>query len=153
MTVSQELLGEIRALLPVHMGVRELSGSESAEFEVSVQRRFVQDSDALYWWDSLRTESVSLDYGDADGLAWLGKLIPSGQDVRLFVTDDEPGPWPAFAGEFGALKRLVDELHYFEFFFVGENRDWVIFDTHHNTLVVTGNLLERARGLGDGLAG
>lgn len=144
-----ELLDELRALLPTSPGLNELSASEAEEVAEHVRRRFVSEGDKVWWWESLNSESATLPYGDSDGLEWLGKLLPGREVVRLVVTDDEARPWPVFEGEARALWRLLPELRFFEYFITGKACDWVVFDTHHNALVITGALLERVRSLVD----
>ena len=153
MTVDNELLAELRALLPSSPSVGELGSAEAAEVAEHVRRRFVSEGERVWWWESLNSESVTVPYGDADGLEWLAKLVPSGEVVRLVVTDDEVGPWPVFEGEAQGMWQLLRELRYFEYFVTSARFDWVVFDTHHNALVATGTLLERARALLDSAVG
>lgn len=147
MAVDEKLLKEIRALLPSSPGVRELSTAQAAEVVQRIRRGFVREGNNTWWWESLSSESVTLPYGDSDGLQWLRRLVPSREVVRLVVTDDEAGPWPVFEGEAQALRSILRELRFFEYLVTGARGDWVIFDTHHNTLVVAGALLEQARAL------
>lgn len=143
--VDKELIMRFRSLLPASRGVRELRNSEAEVVTERVKSHFVEEPDAIWWWEALSSNSVSIRYGSADGLKLLGCLIPSQELVRLAVTDDEPGHWPVFEGEAGALCSLVREIPFFEFFVTSMECDWVVFDTHHNCLVVTGALLQRAR--------
>lgn len=148
MAVDEELLKDLRALSRRNPGLRELNTVESAEVAGDVRLRFVGEDASVWWWESLVSDSVTLPYGDSDGLQWLERLVPNRELVRLVVTDDEARPWRIFEGEAQELWRLLRELRYFEFFVTSTRCDWVIFDTHHNTLVVTGALLERAQSFG-----
>jgi len=145
--VDEELLAELRALLSTKASLRELGASEAQGVVEEVGRRFVSQTDRVWWWESLKTESEVLAYEDSDGLELHTELIPDTDTVRLVVTDDEPGPWPVFEGEARAFWELLRDLRFFEYFVVSMDCRWIVFDTHHNTLVTTGAILPKARSL------
>jgi hypothetical protein len=101
----------------------------------------VEDSQALHWWASLRLSASIVDYGD-DSSVWASTLESvlnglAGDEVYLAVTDDEFGPWPILAVEKNQLVRLLGELSFFEYFVFQKDGRQVMFDTHHNRLVVS----------------
>ncbi len=151
MPFDENLIEEVRGLLSTTDGARELNADEEAEVIQGVRDRFVIDEDVRWWWTSVKPESVTLHYGDANGLDSLRRLLPSGEVVRLAITDDHFAPWPVIEGDVPSLLGLLGELSFFEFFVTSRTCDWVIFDTHHNDLVVAGALLEPARSLIDSL--
>ena len=75
----------------------------------------------------------------------LRDLIGNAESVFLVPTDDESPPWPVFTGSIFYVIELLKEIRFFEYFLTDKNGTWVIFDTHHNTLVVTGILMDKAK--------
>jgi hypothetical protein len=151
MAVDEELLDELRVLLTSMDCLRKLSDSEAVAAIDEVARRFVDKEESVWWWQSLKCDSVTLPYRDSDGLVLLGELVPAESTIRLVVTDDQPRPWPVFEGEAPKFWDLFRELRFFEYFIASEDSQWVVFDTHHNALVVTGAILDKARYLAGGL--
>jgi hypothetical protein len=145
MTVDEELLDEFRVLLTSMDALRELSDMEALAVVDEIARRFVDKEESVWWWQSLKCDSVRLPYGDTDGLALLGELVPAESKIRLVITDDEPRPWRVFEGEARKILTLLRELRFFEYFIASEDCRSVIFDTHHNALVAAGSILEKAR--------
>ena len=145
--INEDLMNELRSLVSASPVTRELERLESHNLVESVGRRFVRDVRQVWWWDSLKNESELLIYGESDGLAVVEELIPDDEKVWLVVTDDEARPWPVFAGKFSGILEILRESGFFEYFLVGEQLGWIVFDTHHNVLLVTGDLLSRAREL------
>ena len=79
-------------------------------------------------------------YGEADGLDVIRNNLGSAGNVSLVVTDDEYEPWPVFQGPLSEILALLAEQRFFEFILVSENMNWCIFDTHHNSLVLAGEI-------------
>jgi hypothetical protein len=150
MTVDKGLVDEIRALLANIDALRELSDFEALAIVDDVARRFVDKKESVWWWESLKFDSVTLSYGDSDGLVLLAELLTAESTVRLVITDDEPRPWPVYEGKACKVWQLLRELRYFEYFIASKDCQWVIFDTHHNTFVATGAILDKARCLAGG---
>jgi hypothetical protein len=145
MTVDEELLDQFRVYLTNRDGLRELNFLEALVVVDDIARRFVDKEESVWWWESLKCDSVTLPYGDSDGLALLGELLFAERMIRLVVTDDEPRPWPVFEGEAQTILELLRELRFFEYFIASEDCRWVVFDTHHNALVAAGSILGKAK--------
>ena len=150
MTFDEELLDEFRVLQKNMGALRELSDLEALVLVDEIARRFVDKKESVWWWQSLKCDSVRLEYGDADGLALLGELVPAESKIWLIMTDDEPRPWRVFEGEARKFWVLLRKLRFFEYFIASEDCRSVVFDTHHNALVAAGSLLEKAGCLAGG---
>jgi len=145
MAVDEELFDEFRVLLSNMDALRELSDMEALAVVDEIARRFVDKKECVWWWQSLKCDSVILPYGEADGVALLGELVPAESKIRLVITDDEPRPWRVFEGEARKFWVLFRKFRFFEYFIASEDCRSVIFDTHHNALVAAGSILEKAR--------
>lgn len=73
-----------------------------------------------------------------EGLARLKALLTSAQgEIQLIVSDERPPPWPVWSLQPSALVPLLGELPFFEYAVVLEGGATLVFDTHHNTLLVS----------------
>lgn len=143
--IDSELLGDIRKVILEIGGVYELPGDEAETFCQRLASRYVGDRKQRWWWATLAQPSCVLRYGDRDGLAMLYNLLASKPVIYLGVTDDEEGPWPVIVGDSRTICALLREVRFFEYFVADPDFNWVVFDTHHNELVVVGERVSAAR--------
>lgn len=135
-----ELLEEIRSFTKKKRLVKELDSSQTTTLTNGVASSFVANSNKRWWWESLSCPNKTVDYGDEDGLEIIGRNLAGDSTVYLVVTDDEFAPWPVFSGPLDCVLEIISELRYFEYFLVSEDSSWCIFDTHHNSLVIVGDI-------------
>lgn len=113
-----------------------------AEFVITkLASLYVEDKSKTWWWDSLSRQNKVVSYGDNDGLKIIRDMVGGNPKVLLYVTDDESPPWPVFTGLLSEILELIGEVQYFEFALTDVHFRWAIFDTHHNDLVVAGDLV------------
>ncbi len=143
--MNSDLRDDVLALARRTDGLRVLDGVEAQVATDGLGARFVEDKAAVWWWESLRPPSVHIAYGDTDGLEALLRLIPKEATVRLAVTDDDPPPWLMVEGRIEALVEMLRNLRIFEFWIAPLDGEWVVFDTHVNSLVVAGGLADAVR--------
>lgn len=119
----------------------ELKPGDAMALCEKVAAAFVSEPSSTWWWDSLRGPAERISYAPSDGLDVIRRLIGN-DDLHVFLvaTDDNPRPWPAFSGRLSDILELLGELPSFEFFIADERPSWVVFDTHHNSLVVCGTV-------------
>ena len=147
-SIDPNLFKEIREIVACHQDLRELDSSEAESIVGKIVEKFVEDVNQVWWWRSLKRESVTLPYDEADCFGLLTRLLGSETtEVFLIVTDDEPQPWLMFSGQFESIRTVLTELRFFEFFITNQDCSWLVFDTHHNALVVVGNLIEAAKNM------
>lgn len=137
---SQELITGIRSLLGGLTTVIEIGSNESNALISDLAARFISDPNCIWWWQSLMSKPRIVTYGNSDGLSVLSGYIHDIENVYLVVTDDEPPPWPVFRGKFHEIRNVIGELPFFEYFVVAESKKWIIFDTHHNSLYISGDI-------------
>jgi hypothetical protein len=141
--MDEELLFQIRKSLQSQKSIRELDGPTSVAVLNLIESNLIEDPGKIWWWDSLRSAPQVMDYGDADVFPKILGLAGENQLVRLVVTDDEPRPWQIFEGPLSEILSVVAEQRYFEYFITeatSQSPSWLIFDTHHNQLVVAGTI-------------
>ncbi|WP_089727412.1 DUF6756 family protein [Candidatus Thiosymbion oneisti] len=149
--IEQELLDEIRNVTSSGE-IFEMHDYEASSTLGLIQDTFIDPLSGQWWWENLRGESVTIQYGDNDGLSVVSDLVGRAGSVFLVPTDDENPPWPIFIGHIEKIIDLLRELRFFEYFITDKNNTWIVFDTHHNTLVVSGILLDRAKEINTSLS-
>ena len=143
--MDTELISEIRIWIDKVKNFRELNKSEAFNAVEAVAKKYIGNRNQTWWWESLKHKSVTIKYDDSDGLMLLEKIVGNDNaEVIFVVTDDEPEPWAVFQGNFRSIIQVISEQRFFEYFITDQNYSWLIFDTHHNSLVVIGDLLEVA---------
>ena len=143
--LDAELIAEVRSTVRDFPDVRELPQHEASEVIHEAGKRHIVDVDRVWWWTSLRGECPSLSHEGSDGLEVLGSLLPLDAIAYLVITDDEPPPWLVLRGRSSELLAVLRDLRFCEYFIVSSEYDWIVFDTHDNTLVVAGDLVDKAR--------
>jgi len=137
--VSKDLVDALRRSLRTRGELRELDLLRVEEISGAVAERFVSDPGLRWWWDALRVPHRSIAYGEGDGIGCIRGLLGTERDrISMIVTDDEFPPWFGVEGNLGALSELLQDLPYFEYFLVDDSFEWIVFDTHSNTVVVAG---------------
>lgn len=111
---------------------------ENAQHIVSrVSSVFELGIPGCWWWQSLCKVDQRVPYGGQDGLAILEDMLQFHGNGYIVFTGDESPPWTVIQGSFAKLMTLVRELPFIEFFLVDSEIKWVVFDTHHNELIVS----------------
>jgi hypothetical protein len=76
----------------------------------------------------------------------LASILPRGTDLVLLVTDESAIPSGAVRGSAEQLVQLLRDCPGFEFAMIPSDLRWIVFDTHHNTLVGAGELEDERNG-------
>lgn len=142
--MDSELRKEIHQALTKNGNISEQKQKVASELADEVAKRFLRDRSMVWWWEALLHTPVVIEYGE--GVSWpLVKRIVQNdtQIIYLFVTDDDPEPWQVLKGTLHDIGLFLAELWRVEYFITDENLSWLIFDTHHNSLVVSGTLMNR----------
>jgi hypothetical protein len=140
--MDTDFLSDLSDALQRSPEVRRLRGEDAEALEQRVAHRFGFPAAHAWWWEQLRPPVRSFEYGQGDGLSVLHSSLPSGsRDSYLFLTDDNPPPWICLQGPVDSLIRVLRELRFIECFFVDESLSWILFDTHHNAVIGTGDAL------------
>jgi len=143
--MDTELVNEIRDVTKKINGFIELNKDESIKATNMVAEKYIKNRTSTWWWEELTQKSITIEYGDSDGLSLLREIVgDDNASVKLFITDDEPEPWPIFQGSFEAVIDTISGQRFFEYFITAHDFSWLVFDTHHNSLIVLGDLLEIA---------
>lgn len=138
--MDAELMQEIHAFIKDIGGVSELECTEAVKFLNRFAANYKVEVNSRWWWESLGRTSTVIQYGDDDGLEIIKNYIDGSSIVYFVVTDDEFYPWPVFKGPLYRFMELISEQRIFEYFLVDIEEEWCIFDTHHNSLIMAGDI-------------
>jgi len=97
------------------------------------------DGDRVYWWAGLSRPPRRMPYEDGSaGLALLNEVLTALplEEVVLVATDEEPAPWPMWVLGRDELIALLEALPCFEYFVASPDGRTLVFDTHHNELLI-----------------
>lgn len=139
--IDPDLTNAIRRTIQKFPGMKELPAPEAAELLDAVAKRHVADPAQLWWWTTPSGAHETIHYGETEGLDEVARIVPARSTAFLAVTDDEPRPWPVFKGTTADLIAVLREVRFCEYFLVAADLEWLVFDTHHNALVVLGSLV------------
>jgi hypothetical protein len=132
---------EVRTVAAADTRVVVLDDAAAHDVSQRVKQRFISDARANWWWESLRGESEWLHYEDAaGGLELLRARIEREPTVNLLVIDEQTEPHGVVAGTGEAILHLLEEMPIFEFAITDPEARWLILDTHHNELVLVGDV-------------
>ncbi|RTQ86121.1 MULTISPECIES: hypothetical protein [Stenotrophomonas] len=105
----------------------------------SLASRHGIDPCLVYWWAGKESADQTIQYdGSDEGLSCLADLLAEANGEMCLVASDERAlPWPIWNLQVSELIPLLGELPFFEYFVVLDDGATLLFDTHHNTLVVS----------------
>lgn len=105
----------------------------------SLASRHGIDPCLVYWWTGKASADQTILYdGSDEGLSCLAKLLAEvNGEICLVASDERALPWPIWTLQASELIPLLGELPFFEYFVVLDDGATLLFDTHHNTLVVS----------------
>ena len=136
------LLDSLRNIAKKMPSVVEYKSDSTALCEELCTKYFAK-RDAVWPWSEMRATYRTISYAERDVFGLLETWFKADESALLYVSDEKPAPWPVFEGKAHDLLGLVKEQPFFEYILTPVSQDGMVFDTHHNTLVVAGSLIER----------
>jgi hypothetical protein len=137
--MDDKLLNEFIYESKKFISIVKLTDIEISEIQSSITDNFGIDVSRNWCWESISVEHKTIEYGKEDGLKKIKELLNKDVTVLLVVTDEETPPWFGFKGKLFDFIEVLKKLRYFEFFIIDEKCLWIIFDTHHNSFIITSN--------------
>lgn len=112
---------------------------QAAVLMESLAGRHRIDTHLIYWWASAPLIVQKIHYDSSEeGLSCLAGLLAQVQsEICLVASEERASPWPMWTLQASELIPLLGELPFFEYFLVLDDGATLLFDTHHNTLVVS----------------
>lgn len=101
----------------------------------SIVQRFGIDRKNSWWWEGLDDEVVTIPY-TGNGFDEVHRLIAGWSTVVMVVTAENPEPAGVFVIREEDVEPLLGESQFFEYALVSSDLSTIVFDTHHNTLIV-----------------
>lgn len=119
----------------LNLEFKYINNDESEHILQLLARKFNFDLENRWLWDGNLKSKVQSYSNDWEYLLKL-ELSDLSDSIFICPSDDEFYPWPLFKGPKDQVIELLKSLYFFEYFIFDERMNKVLFDTHHNTLVV-----------------
>lgn len=131
--------------LGIRYNVNEIEKGDAKKYLNSLEKKFIKDPKKLLWWCSLKNEGTIINYEDRNAFDLLQDFVDNEQKYFLAITDEEYGPWNIFYGKVSDFIEVIKEQSFFEYFIFDTDLTGIIFDTHHNEFVFTGDSINNFR--------
>lgn len=140
--MDADLISDLGRAINQYPQVCPLSNDAAEILHQRVAKCFGFSTTSSWWWAHMRLPTKSFAYGQSDSLTIIQSSLPSDtSEVFLFVTDDNPPPWPCLSGPIEDLILVLRDLRFVECFFVDASLTWILFDTHENVVIGSGDSL------------
>lgn len=100
--------------------------------------------DVSQLWSHLKCPGTSVQ--TENGLECISSLVDPGTNVWLLVEDwdrtKKQGNYWVFEGSYGAVIRVLNNMHCVEYYIVDLRLNWMILENHHDILVGVGEVAE-----------
>jgi hypothetical protein len=93
--------------------------------------RGVRDMPCVWWWDCWKNPDPSLQ--PADALTYLESRLPREPSFWFLASEEDGKFWVAKASGEGII-RVLRNVHYFEYYIVSRDLQWIISENHHGVL-------------------
>ncbi len=132
------LVEEIQEIIEVEgYDFQKLNELEAIQLLEEIRNRFNFDYNKLFIWDQVFENYILQDYdSDTWGEFLENKLKFFNKKIYLVISNENYYPWDIFFGLTDELKSLLDELSPFEYFVFDETFSCVLFDNHHDDLIL-----------------
>jgi len=108
-------------------------------------RHFVKSGDRR-WWEDFRQAFFLFEDFDKP-FEHLNEIMPDVEaKVWLVVEDDNEPFYPVYDVKPDIIGQIIGECFAFEYYIIDKNKEWLLCENHHNTLIGIGDKLrERNR--------
>ena len=135
--MDESLLRNIQAVIGKMEDCYFIPAERGEKLIQNVAEKFSLDIRQLFLWDN-KNYSEIFDYSTSD--QWepiLRKLLARFNDrIFLVVSNEGLFPWKVLNFKASDCISLLTELPFFEYFLFDESMKNIIFDTHHNSLIL-----------------
>jgi hypothetical protein len=117
--------------------IRQLHGPEGELVVKKAMERFV-DGNPRAWWMSLKRKYKKFPVDD-NNLEYLEHHWPKSESHAYFVPENGTRALRAFDASLSAVKAVLGECSFFEYYVVGKRFDWLLAESDHSELFVVRN--------------
>lgn len=134
----KELIDKIELIINrKNLEFRKITTYEAKSKLNTLKQAFKFDFSYLYLWEHEIHNKKTYHYSNDNWSELMNlEMDKFSEQVYLVVTDDEFYPWIVFRGKKSDLKILLEEQRFFEFFIFDDYYNKILFDTHHNSLIL-----------------
>lgn len=138
-TVADEIDSAIRVLGLSSEAIRKLAPLDADCVYTAALHHFVSRKDSAWWWESFRQESTSRAFLGDSGWNHLLDLVPDPEERVWFITEEDAPPfYIVYEASPRALRELLGECHFFEYYLIDQDHEWLLCENHHRMVFAVG---------------
>ena len=100
-----------------------------------------------WWWESFKRQRHSIYFENGKAYNCLDTLLDEHEKVWFVACDSgyDPSKFWLFEATVKTIKLVVSEHYAFEYYIVSKKYDWLLCETHHDTLVGLGSVIPKMK--------
>jgi hypothetical protein len=140
--IITEISNAINSLKLSETEIKLLSDEECETVYKDCLNHFVKSGDRRWWWEDFKLPYFIFPNYD-NPYKHLNELLPTLDEKVWFIVEDAELPiYPVYDAKAAVLKDIISECFAFEYYIIQKNKEWLICETHHNTLIGIGEKLK-----------
>jgi hypothetical protein len=121
--------------------VKGLSNEVNQKLYLDLLDHFVIGGDRRWWWEAFKTSFRFPDYDyPAEHLSEI--ILDMKKKVWIMIEDDQQPFYPIYDIQASYIPSVLSECFGFEYYVIDKDLEWLICETHHNSLIGVGNQLQ-----------
>ena len=132
-TAFSEIESAIKTLGLSDKQISMLPEEQGRKILATVKEAFLDGKNPMFWWEQYRDAEVW--QPAAPGFELLEDLCPEAEVYLVPQGEDEEH---VYISSPGTVSEVLRECAAFEYTVIGKALDWLVTETHHDTIVVVG---------------
>jgi hypothetical protein len=140
--VVEEIDNAIKVLSLSKSKIHLLPPDKTKNIYLELLGNFVEGEDRQWWWESFLKPSFSLHFSDGKGFTKITKIVPNKEELLWFIVEDDQQPfYPIYETTPSVIQSIIGECYGFEYYIIPKNKEWLLCENHHNTLIGVGDII------------
>lgn len=128
----------------LHFPAAELQETEAVvvlRLIQEIRQRFIRGNPRA-WWLSLKvpftTYVIENRYDISGSVDYLVEVLPSKESFYFFIPENETGEYRVFQATLSAIKKILLECPFFEYYLLPPNLSWLLCENdHHGEIIIS----------------
>lgn len=114
----------------------ECEENEAISIQNKIKEAFIK-GEPRAWWLSLKQPYEKIEFSNGEGYKNLAKFVPKNELKCWFIPETGDINLPVFYAKVDVITLVLAECHFFEYYLVGKQFDWMIIENDHNELIIS----------------
>lgn len=143
MTSNLENIKEVISTLNLNDEFDLLSKEETLMNFIKIENKFVNKKGLRWLWEDFKLQYEIIEENDKP---WenINSFIPDGCEKVLLMIESDSKFYPIFKCNPKLIPTVLNECYWFEYYIIDLEHNWLICENHHNTIFVTGSLINKS---------